>query len=235
MASLVPWSTLDELLLIGTPYNKPLNLTGRLTRFERAPRRKLLALSAGESAARAIWRRLSVLRPALAGDPRRLWAGPLCGPAARAMSKPIYFFSRTDAYSELSNFAPFGFEDEEGYWPTVEHYFQAQKFSGADHADYRARIRSSRSPKDAKTLGQTRKVPIRPDWDEVKEDVMREALRRKFANPTLRDLLLATKNRPLIENSPFDRYWGAGKDGRGLNRLGVLLVELRAELRVHAA
>ena len=61
------------------PYDKPLNLTGRSTRPERPPPRKLLALSAGESAARALWRRLSLPRPALVGDPRRLRAGPLDG------------------------------------------------------------------------------------------------------------------------------------------------------------
>ena len=151
------------------------------------------------------------------------------------MSKPIYFFSRTDAYSELSNFAPYGFEDDGLSWPTVEHYFQAQKFLGGSLADYRERIRTAHSPKQAKSLGQSRKFPIRADWESVKEDVMRHALRMKFARPELRELLLSTGNRPLIENSPFDRYWGAGKDGRGKNRLGALLVELRTSLRRGAA
>lgn len=151
------------------------------------------------------------------------------------MSKPIYFFSRTDEYSELSNFAPFGFEENGSYWPTVEHYFQAQKFAGDSLADYRERIRTAHSPKQAKSLGQSRKHPIRPDWEEVKEDIMRHALRLKFEHPELRKLLLGTATRPLIENSPFDRYWGTGKDGSGKNRLGVLLVELRSSLRKGAA
>ncbi len=147
------------------------------------------------------------------------------------MSAPIRFFSRTAAYAELSNFAPFGFELDGLYWPTVEHYFQAQKFLGPDASAHRERIRTAASPKAAKTLGQSRKFPIRPDWDDVREDVMLDALRRKFARPELRALLLATARRPLIEASPYDRYWGEGRDGTGRNRLGALLMQLRAELR----
>jgi N-glycosidase YbiA len=39
------------------------------------------------------------------------------------MPDPIKFYSKTTAYQELSNFAPFGFEDDGVYWPTVEHYW----------------------------------------------------------------------------------------------------------------
>lgn len=61
---------------------------------------------------------------------------------------------------------------------------------------------------------------------------MRRALYAKFKqNPELRDLLLATGNALIVENAPGDRYWGCGKDGTGLNRLGILLVELRDRLR----
>ena len=67
----------------------------------------------------------------------------------------------------------------ERYWPTVEHYFQAQKFAGTDYED---RIRASRSPKEAKDFGQTRKLRLRADWEDVKIDVMREALMAKFKN-----------------------------------------------------
>ncbi len=54
------------------------------------------------------------------------------------MSKPIYFFTKNDPFYEFSNFAPFGVEEDGLYWPTVEHYFQAQKFT--DPA-YREKIR----------------------------------------------------------------------------------------------
>jgi ribA/ribD-fused uncharacterized protein len=147
------------------------------------------------------------------------------------MPDPIKFYSKTTAYQELSNFVPFGFEDDGVYWPTVEHYFQAQKFPGAENAAYREKIRAAKTPKDAKALGRTRAVVIRPDWEEAKETIMLHALRRKFATGELQALLLATGDRPLIEGSPFDSYWGCGRTGKGKNRLGELLMLVRAELR----
>jgi ribA/ribD-fused uncharacterized protein len=142
---------------------------------------------------------------------------------------PIYFYTKTGEYFELSNFAPFGFEEGGVYWPTVEHYFQAQKFPEAPA--HRERIRRAATPREAKNLGRTREIPIRPDWDQVKEEVMLRALRSKFAAPRLRELLLATGERPLVEASPFDSYWGSGNAGTGRNRLGELLARVRAELR----
>ncbi len=144
------------------------------------------------------------------------------------MMKPIYFFSKNDAWYELSNFSPHGFEDQGSYWPTVEHYYQAQKFLGSGNAAYRERIRLAPTAKQAKELGQARTHPLRKDWEAVKEQVMRFALRKKFQKPELRCLLLSTGRAPLCENSPFDHYWGLGKHGAGRNRLGILLMELRA-------
>ncbi len=144
------------------------------------------------------------------------------------MSDPIYFFRKNQPFSELSNFAPYGFEEEGLRWPTVEHYFQAQKFRDAE---YQERIRLASTPRDAKTLGQTRQVPIRGDWETEKESVMKHALRLKFQNGELKSLLLATQNRLLVEDSPYDRYWGAGRDRKGKNRLGMLLMEIRDEIR----
>jgi N-glycosidase YbiA len=149
----------------------------------------------------------------------------------RESDTPIYFYTKTGEYFELSNFAPFGFEEGGVYWPTVEHYFHAQKFPDAAASAYRERIRCAATAKDAKNLGRTREIPIRADWDQVKDDVMLHALRRKFAIPRLRELLLATGERPLVEASPFDDYWGAGSAGNGRNRLGELLAQVRAELR----
>ncbi len=144
------------------------------------------------------------------------------------MSSPIFFFRKGQPLSELSNFATFGFEAEGAYWPTVEHVFQAQKFGDAAH---RERIRLAPTPRDAKALGQTRDVCIRPDWDSIKETIMKQALRLKFQEPRLRSLLLSTEHRPLIEDSPYDHYWGCGADRKGKNRLGVLLMEIRDEIQ----
>lgn len=146
-------------------------------------------------------------------------------------AEPIRFYSKTAEYHELSNFSPFGFEEGGQYWPTVEHYFQAQKFAGPENAAYREQVRNARTAKDAKAMGRTRKVAIRSDWDRIRDDVMLTALRKKFSSPKLEELLIGTGLRPLVEASPSDEYWGCGRSGKGRNRLGQLLMALRAELR----
>lgn len=130
------------------------------------------------------------------------------------------------SHMPLSNFyhSPFTLD---GYdWPTVEHYFQAQKAANA--LDYHA-IRSASTPGMAKKLG--RKAAIRPGWDAVRLDVMRCALRAKFRpGSQLAAWLLATEDALLVEgNSWGDRFWGV--DGTGSNWLGALLMVQRAELR----
>ena len=127
---------------------------------------------------------------------------------------PIYFYSKSNTFYEFSNFSPHGFLIDGDYWPTVEHFFQAQKFP--THPDYQAKIRQASSAKLTKTLGRSRAYPLRPDWEEIKEDLMRQALRAKFATHLeLRQLLVGTGERALIENAPSDYYWGCGKTGSG--------------------
>ncbi|MCB1387944.1 MAG: NADAR family protein [Rhodobacteraceae bacterium] len=141
----------------------------------------------------------------------------------------VWFYAQTDPYAEFSNFAPYGVALDGAWWPTVEHYFQAQKFH--DPA-YREKIRRTSTPKQAKGLGMTRALPLRADWDAVKDDLMLAALRTKFTtHATPRTLLLGTGNRLIVENAPGDFYWGCGADGSGLNRLGTLLMQVRTELR----
>jgi N-glycosidase YbiA len=128
----------------------------------------------------------------------------------------------------LSNFSPPSFTLDGEYWPTVEHYFQAQKFIGPEGRD---RIRRALSPKDARLFGQSRKLSIRNDWDEIREEIMLTALRMKFQAVGARELLLSSGERMLIESSPFDYFGGAGQNGTGQNKLGYLLMKVRSELR----
>ena len=145
----------------------------------------------------------------------------------------IAFYGQKNEYAWLSNFSPHPFALDGKSWATVEHYFQAAKFPGTDYSE---RIRLAKTPSYSKQLGRSRSVPIRPDWEAVKEDVMRRALRAKFtAHRDLLEMLLSTGEEELVENSPSDSYWGCGKLGNGRNRLGHLLTELRSALRADAA
>jgi ribA/ribD-fused uncharacterized protein len=145
----------------------------------------------------------------------------------------IYFYStKENPYGCFSNFSPHGFELDGVRWPTSEHYFQAQKFAGTPYAE---EIRQARSPMVAARLGRARSRPMRPDWEHVKDDVMRRAVLRKFeTHADIRAVLLSTGEELIVENAPNDYYWGCGSDGSGRNRLGQILMEVREILRRRA-
>lgn len=142
----------------------------------------------------------------------------------------INFYSTSDDYGDFSNFAAWPIKVDGKTWPTSEHYFQAQKFLDEK---YREEIRRVSSPMVAARMGRDRSKPLRKNWESVKEQVMRKALRAKFEqHPELRALLLATAPAKLVEHTENDAYWGDGGNGKGKNRLGYLLMELREQLAI---
>jgi ribA/ribD-fused uncharacterized protein len=145
------------------------------------------------------------------------------------MTRAIQFYRVSDQYGEFSNFAAFPITLGGKVWPTTEHYFQAQKFAGTEHEEA---IRETPSPMIAKRMGRDSKKPLRGDWDLVKDDIMREAVRAKFSqHPELTTLLLATGDAVLVEHTANDSYWGDAGDGSGKNMLGHILMQLRDQLR----
>ncbi len=144
---------------------------------------------------------------------------------------PIHFYGEDHPYGFCSNFYPASIEIDGQTWPTTEHYFQAQKSTDTVQQDT---IRLASGPGKAKRLG--RKVqPLRPDWEDVRDGVMLTALRAKFAqHEALAAALLATGAALLVEHTEHDSYWGDGGDGTGRNRLGELLVQVRAEVAVQS-
>jgi ribA/ribD-fused uncharacterized protein len=145
----------------------------------------------------------------------------------------IRFFSKSDRYRDFSNFANYPIEIDGTLWPTSEHYYQAQKFADRDRQE---RIRSLPNAAAAKRYASKYKAEIRPDWNAVRDAVMERVLRAKFTqHESLRDLLLGSGDETIEEDSGKDYYWGTGADGTGQNKLGLLLMRLRAELREEAA
>lgn len=141
----------------------------------------------------------------------------------------IKFYSVNAPYGEFSNFALYPIKLKRKTWKTSEHYFQAQKFAGTAHEE---KIRKAPSPMKAAELGRTRKVRMRKNWDNMRDNVMYEALQAKFTQHLdLQKLLLETEDKELIEHTENDDYWGDGGDGKGTNRLGKLLMRLREQLR----
>src|SRR4051812_36102551 len=82
-------------------------------------------------------------------------------------------------YAFLSNFAYSPFVIEGIRFNTVEHYYQAQKTFDIDSA---AAIICAKTPSEAKRLGQL--CPMRDDWQQIRLDVMSQALSLKFAPHT---------------------------------------------------
>ena len=146
----------------------------------------------------------------------------------------IYFYSTREVpYGCFSNFSKHGFELDGLYWRTSEHYFQAQKFAG--HPEHLEAVRMAKTPKEAATMGRDRARPLRPDWEEVKDDVMRKVVLRKFeTHEDIRAILLSTGEEELIEKTSYDYYWGCGTNGTGKNMLGKILMETRALLKEKA-
>lgn len=143
--------------------------------------------------------------------------------------KTINFYSTRDAYGCFSNFSAHPIFLKGKSWRTTEHYFQAQKFADTKHEE---ELRLVASPMVVARMGRSRQRPLRKDWETVKDDIMREALRAKFTqHKDLKEILLETGDALIVEHTKNDRYWGDGGDGSGKNMLGKLLMELREQLR----
>ena len=158
----------------------------------------------------------------------------------------VRFYKSWDRNGALSNFSPhpvrmpraWGEDGEKTSWPTVEHFYQAQKFSGvADPAaaDAMARILAASAPEEAARIGRSlqraRPELIRGDWNEVKLEVMRAAIRAKVdAHPAAAALLRSTGDAEVVEDSPHDAVWGVGRNGDGTNLLGKTFMALRDEM-----
>ncbi len=143
----------------------------------------------------------------------------------------IYFYKVWQPYGCFSNFSPHPIEIQGTYWPTVEHYYQAQKFVGSEEAIIIPSIHGAPTPEEAAALGRHGRK-LRSDWEMVKTDVMRAAVLKKFSTHTeIQKVLLVTGDEVLVENSPTDYFWGCGADKTGQNHLGKILMSVREEIR----
>ena len=128
-------------------------------------------------------------------------------------------------YAFLSNFYMVYVDYEGLTYTSSEAAFQAAKTFDLEEKKRFADM----SPKEVKRAG--RRIPLREDWEEVKDDVMYAVCKEKFRNPDLRDRLLATGDEELVEGNTWnDRYWGVCK-GEGENKLGKILMRIREEIR----
>lgn len=140
----------------------------------------------------------------------------------------IKFYKINEHYGCFSNFSHHDFEVDGKRWMTSEHFFQAQKFIGTEYVE---KIRLLDNPMKAAEMGRDRRLPLREDWEQVKDDIMRKAVFEKFSqNEEIKMILLSTGKEDIVENTSNDYYWGCGKDGSGKNMLGKILMDVREKL-----
>jgi ribA/ribD-fused uncharacterized protein len=100
--------------------------------------------------------------------------------------------------------------------------------------DFREMIARITNPAEVKKIGS--KVKLRTGWDDKKLEVMNWAVRQKFKDETLSEMLLSTGDQELIEGNWWhDNFYGScscSKCGnKGDNNLGKLLMTVRDEIR----
>lgn len=135
---------------------------------------------------------------------------------------PIVQF--TEEYRFLSNFYPCKVEIYGIVFPSSEHAFVA--FKTTDEK-LRQEIALISTPGQVKHFG--RNIELRPDWEDVKLNCMKNIVKAKFdQNPDLKAKLCSTYPEKLIEGNTWgDRFWGESPIGNGQNHLGRILMDLR--------
>ncbi len=135
------------------------------------------------------------------------------------------------------------FEEESIVYKTAEHYMMAQKAKLFDDMEIFEKIIVKESPKDVKDLGRQIKSFDAEIWDKHKYQIVKQGNYLKFnQNDSLKQFLIQTKDKILVEASPVDTVWGIGltegspeaknpNGWRGENLLGFALMEVRDEIK----
>lgn len=154
-------------------------------------------------------------------------------------ARSVVFLKTDEPFGGLSNMA--------GGYPmrvngirilTSEALYQACRFPHLP--EVQRMIIGENSPMTAKMRSKPYRKDSRRDWDHVRVRIMRWCLRMKLASnwSSFSELLLRTGNRPIVEQSRKDEFWGAkvvgdGSTLVGMNVLGRLLMELREQVKEH--
>ncbi|WP_066363879.1 NADAR family protein [Herbidospora mongoliensis] len=142
----------------------------------------------------------------------------------------------------LSQWWEAGFTEDGHLFPTAEHYMMAHKAWLFGDEETAAKVLAAPSPGEAKELGRSVQGYSDKIWTAQRSGiVVRGSIAKFTAHPDLRDFLLGTRDRVLVEASPYDRVWGIGvtataekaaspKTWKGLNLLGFALMDARDAL-----
>ena len=140
--------------------------------------------------------------------------------------------NRDDVNDPLSAWSKHAFELDGAEWPSVEHYYQAMKF---EDADYREQIRNAEHPKQAAKLGHAKLKKRRKDWKQNSVVYMTRAVYTKCrTHPEVTQALLESGEIKIANLTMYDYFWGSGRDMRGKNNYGKVLMSVREKLKEEA-
>jgi hypothetical protein len=160
--------------------------------------------------------------------------------------KPVLFSQPGEDKGEFrtfSNQAEYPIQINDIRYPSVEHYFQAQKAKEFGDDEVYEKILKTPSGKAVKALGKKVKNFHKEVWDGKREEIMMRGVKAKFVqHPELQKQLLDTGIRPIGEADARDSFWGIGtsentdksKDAskwKGQNKLGKIIMALRDEFK----
>lgn len=141
-------------------------------------------------------------------------------------NEAVYFFC--SPFEPLNNWSAHAVKIWGKTFHTLEHAYHYKKFDD-NNPEVAKMILESPSPWAAMKIATDNKHLRQTDWENIKRTVMKELLQAKLAqNEDVRLLLKKTGSRRIVENSPWDNYWGCGADSQGQNVMGQLWMELRS-------
>ena len=135
------------------------------------------------------------------------------------------------------------FEVEGLNYPSAEHWMMAEKARLFKDEEMLQNILKCATPAEAKKFGRQVKNFDSAIWNKKRYEIVKQGNIHKFSqDEAMKDYLLTTNNRILVEASPLDLIWGIGfaqdneqaihpPQWRGLNLLGFALMEVRKELK----
>jgi ribA/ribD-fused uncharacterized protein len=136
-------------------------------------------------------------------------------------------------YRFLSNFHPVRVILDGVQYPSVEHAYQAAKWQPVQRVFFLTC--TALETIDYNRVHQPDGYATIAQWDDVKVSTMHALVAQKFdpqKNPENAQRLIATGIRHLEEMNWWgDIFWGTDNTGKGQNRLGKILMEVRAKIR----
>lgn len=169
--------------------------------------------------------------------------------AAGERLKYLFFWGHTSGHGQmvgpfifsqwyLAKFTVNGLE-----YQTAEHWMMAEKARLFGDSEIEEKIINATTPAHAKDLGRQVTNFDNQIWLDKRYEIVKVGTYHKFnANPDMKDYLLSTTCRVLVEASPVDNIWGIGMaknhpdaenplKWKGANLLGFALMEVREQMK----